>query len=83
MTSRPRQASVGGQRASVLTTSRVLAAKRERTAFSYVGLTGLATFVGWDLRPLRRYEASALPWRAVPVYRVKAPSRPMPAEAGA
>lgn len=38
---------------------------------------------GWRKRPLRPHETSLLPFRVVPVYRVKALSRPMPAEAGA
>lgn len=38
---------------------------------------------GWRRRPLRPGEHSLIPWRTVPVFRVKAPSRPMPAEAGA
>lgn len=31
--------------------------------------------VGYRKRPLRSNETSFVPWRSVPVYRVKAPSR--------
>ncbi len=72
MTSRPRQAS-GGDSGVI--------ASRDARAFA-VWLND-SRVTGWRWRAVRPGPEAAGPWRVVPIYRVKAPSRPMPAEAGA